>query len=159
MNIVSVIDVASYIINRMKEVYKIKEVSTWKLQKLVYYCQVWHLIWHDRPLFDEDILAWINGPVCKELYELHKGKFAISKIRGIANLDSDQKEVADRIVSFYGKRSAQWLVDLIHLEDPWRNTRKNIGPSERGNEVINHESIVEYYSSLPVMSEEEERTL
>ena len=159
MNIVSVIDVANYIINRMKEVYKIKEVSTWKLQKLVYYCQVWHLIWHDRPLFDEDILAWINGPVCKELYELHKGKFTISKIDGEGNIDNLQKEVVDRVVSFYGKRSAQWLVNLSHLEDPWRNARKNIGPSERGNEVINHESIVEYYSSLPVMSEEEERTL
>ena len=82
MNIVSVIDVASYILSRMKEVYKMNEVTTWKLQKLVYYCQVWHLIWHDRPLFDEDILAWINGPVCKELYEHHKGEFAISKIRG-----------------------------------------------------------------------------
>lgn len=68
MNTVSVVDVASYILKRMKDVYKMKEVTTWKLQKLVYYCQVWHLIWHDRPLFDEDILAWINGPVCKELY-------------------------------------------------------------------------------------------
>lgn len=65
----------------------------------------------------------------------------------------------DRIVAFYGKRSAQWLVDLTHLEDPWKNAGKNIDPSERGNEVINHESIVEYYSSLPVMSEEEEKTL
>ena len=33
-------------------------ITTWKLQKLVYYAQAWHLVWDEEPLFDEEIQAW-----------------------------------------------------------------------------------------------------
>ena len=29
------------------------QVDTWKLQKLVYYCQAWNLVWEDEPLFSD----------------------------------------------------------------------------------------------------------
>ena len=41
----SVFDVAKYIL------HKLGTVTTWKLQKLVYYCQAWSLVWDDEPLF------------------------------------------------------------------------------------------------------------
>ena len=65
----SVFDVAKYILQ------KTKSISTFKLQKLVYYSQVWSLIRDDKPLFNNKIFAWANGPVCKELYDFHKGQF------------------------------------------------------------------------------------
>lgn len=32
-------------------------LDTFKLQKLVYYAQAWHLVWDNEPLFEEPIEA------------------------------------------------------------------------------------------------------
>ncbi|MGW0920666.1 Panacea domain-containing protein [Streptomyces sp. NPDC002755] len=48
-------------------------MTAMKLQKLVYYCQAWHLVWEGRALFPEAIRAWASGPVCPAVYELHQG--------------------------------------------------------------------------------------
>ena len=34
-----------------------------KLQKLLYYCQGWHVARNGEPLFTETLEAWVNGPV------------------------------------------------------------------------------------------------
>ena len=64
-DVVSVFDVACYIMS------KVKQCTTMKLQKLLYYCQAWYLVWNERPLFRENIEAWANGPVIRELYNFH----------------------------------------------------------------------------------------
>ena len=65
------VDVAEYILAQQGE------MSAMKLHRLVYYCQAWHLAWSGRPLFDDEIQAWANGPVVVSLYELHKGDFTV----------------------------------------------------------------------------------
>jgi len=57
---------------------KLGPMSVWKLQKLCYYAQAWSLVWDEKPLFQEDFQAWSNGPVCPELYQIHKGIHIIS---------------------------------------------------------------------------------
>ncbi|WP_429820290.1 Panacea domain-containing protein [Ensifer sp. B1-9] len=64
-------DVAKYIL-RIKG-----PMSAMKLQKLVYYCQAWSLVWDDRPMFDDRIEAWANGPVCVNLYNSHRGRYTV----------------------------------------------------------------------------------
>lgn len=39
-----------------------KKVSNKKLQKLLYYAQAWYLVYNKKPLFNDDIEAWIHGP-------------------------------------------------------------------------------------------------
>ena len=68
----TVFDVAFYILD------KLGDMSTMKLQKLCYYAQAWSLAWDGVPLFNEDFQAWANGPVCRELYEFHRGEFLIN---------------------------------------------------------------------------------
>lgn len=53
-------------------------MTAMKLQKLVYYCQAWHLVWEGEPMFREEIQAWASGPVVPELYAAHKGLFKVS---------------------------------------------------------------------------------
>ena len=48
----SVLDAAAYMLQRCGP------MTTWKLQKLVYYAQAWSLVWDDDALFDEEIEAW-----------------------------------------------------------------------------------------------------
>ena len=59
-----------------------------------------------------------------------------------------QKEVIDKVLETYGDKSAQWLSDLTHREDPWLRARETLQPNERGNTEINLASLEEYYSSI-----------
>lgn len=63
-----------------------------------------------------------------------------------------QKETIDGVIDFYGDKSAQWLSDLTHLENPWKITREDAGlkEGERGNVVIKLADMHEYYSGLGV---------
>lgn len=144
---VSVLDVAAYILNKQPKQHPI---SAWKLQKLVYYCQAWSLVWDEEPLFKEKILAWANGPVVKELYAKHKGLFHVSKLpRGNPdNLSANQKDTIDHVLKAYGDKTAQWLSDLTHMEAPWIQAREGLKPGERGEAEINISTMHEYYSSL-----------
>lgn len=137
-------DVAAYILN------KLGSITAMKLQKLVYYSQAWSLVWDDKPLFQEKIEAWANGPVVPALYESHRGEFLITKIPGgnSKNLTSTESETVDKVLEFYGDKSSQWLSDLTHKEDPWNEAREKLAPGERGNKEITFAAMAEYYSSL-----------
>lgn len=120
------------------------------MQKLIYYSQAWSLVWEEAPIFKEEILAWANGPVVKELYEIHRGMFYVSKIAkgNPSHLSSNQKDTINHVLEAYGDKSAQWLSDLTHLELPWKMARKDLQPGERGSAVITLSSMHEFYSSL-----------
>lgn len=136
-------DVAAYILKQTGT------ITTMKLQKLVYYSQAWSLVWDEAPIFSEKIRAWANGPVVRELYDLHKGKFSVSHWDGsTGKLTQDEKETIDSVLKFYGNKSSQWLIDLTHMEDPWRLARQGLSDGANGNAVITHASMHEYYSSL-----------
>jgi len=141
---VNVFDVAQY------NLHKQGPMTTMKLQKLVYYCQAWSLVWDTKPLFPEQIQAWASGPVVPELYNIDRGQFEIDSlpIGNKDNLTRDEKETVDSVLSYYGNREAQWLSDLSHLEKPWKETRKGKKPGENCTREITHAAIAEYYSSL-----------
>ena len=143
-NNLNVFDVASYILK------KLETISTMKLQKLIYYCQAWSLVWDEKQLFEEPIEAWANGPVVRELFFFHQGMFQISSIQ-VGNsdlLDNDQKETVDAVIKYYGNKKAQWLIDLTHSEEPWKKAREGLPISVRSNKKISLESMYEYYSSI-----------
>jgi uncharacterized phage-associated protein len=141
---VSVFDVASYILQARGA------MSAMKLQKLVYYCQAWSLVWEDRPIFDEGIEAWANGPVVPALYDCHRGIFIVSKIaKGKPEiLTADDRSTIDAVLKYYGDKSAQWLSDLTHKEYPWVNARKGFAPGQPSHREISLADMAEYYGGL-----------
>lgn len=144
--VVSVFDVAAYIL------HKKGAMTTMKLHKLLYYCQAWSLVWDDKKLFREKIYAWRNGPVVASLFKTHKGYYRISRQqlqKGDARkLDGIQKETINVVLKYYGDKSSQWLSDLTHSEDPWRNAREGLPSDSSCYEEITLESMSEYYSSI-----------
>lgn len=134
-----VFDAATYILERCGP------MTTMKLQKLVYYSQAWSTVWDDNIIFPEKIEAWQNGPVVRELWQETKGRFRLDAIpKGIsANLTVAQKGTIDRVIDFYGTKDAQWLSDLTHMEDPWKQAF-----AEGQNTEIFPAWLVEYYSSI-----------
>jgi len=125
-------------------------MTTWKLQKLLYYCQAWSLVWDEEPLFRARIEAWANGPVVPEVYSKHKGQFKVRDWQwgDPDKLDEEQEETVEAVVKHYGKKTGQQLSDLTHRELPWREARRGLGPEQRGNRTITHESLDRYYGSL-----------
>jgi len=104
--VANVFDVAEYVLSQLGE------TSTMKLQKLVYYCQAWSLAWDGVPLFKEDFEAWMNGPVCPELYKAHKGTFKVKSgffglyISDDPNFSEDNIDSMNAVINYYGIKEA-----------------------------------------------------
>ncbi|MCL5044564.1 MAG: DUF4065 domain-containing protein [Deltaproteobacteria bacterium] len=142
---VSVYDVAAYILRKKGP------MTAMKLQKLVYYCHAWSLVWDEKPLFRARIEAWASGPVVPELYRQHRGQYTVRRWPSghPENLAANERDTIDAVLKFYGDQSSQWLSDLTHSEEPWREARRGLGPTDRGSRQITHAAMAEYYGSLP----------
>jgi uncharacterized phage-associated protein len=142
----SVDDVAAAILSRTGP------IDTFKLQKLVFYSEAWHLVWEAESLFDDRIEAWANGPVIPLLYKKHHGRYQVPDWPSgkAERLTKEQLESIDAVVHFYGKFKGFQLAELTHGEDPWRLARANAGlnPGERGNAEISRESMRIFYEGL-----------
>lgn len=142
----TVFDVAKYVLR------KTGQMTTMKLEKLVYYCQAWSLAWDGVPLFDEDFQAWANGPVCPELFMKHKGRFVVdeSLLADVPDCDftQDAIETMDSVLKYYGDKEPHWLSELTHKEAPWREARAGVPNGESCSNIITKDSMQQYYGGL-----------
>lgn len=142
----SALDVAAFVLDELGD------VSTMKLQKLVYYSQAWCLVKHGSPLFPEPIEAWVNGPVIPQLYEAHKGQFVVSRedMRFPwvpASLDAREAGMVRRVLSVLGGWSGSDLSRLTHAEKPWKDARAGLKPTDRSHNRIDAKAIATFYAS------------
>jgi uncharacterized phage-associated protein len=136
-------------------------VSNLKLQKLVYFCHVWHLVSLDEPLIKHNFEAWEFGPVLPYLYRILKdyGDSPINtrlqkidpatgiNVRANCRLNIASCQLLNEIIELYAPYSAAQLVSLTHVRNgPWWkawNHDSNINPGM----VIRNEDIVRYYAA------------
>lgn len=144
MSMATAHDVAAYVLHAHGP------MTAMKMQKLAYYSQAWHLAWEDKPLFEEDIQAWANGPVVYSLYDKHRGMFEVSSWQwgNHASLTAGEKETVDAVIDAYGKFSAHELSEMTHREDPWLRARANLPEGARSANTISQASMHEYYHGL-----------
>jgi len=141
-----VFDVAKYILS------EIGEVSTMKLQKLCYYSLVEGLISPQQvAIFPNKFEAWANGPVCRDLWNVHKGLFYVDK-KIISNDLLSRKEIpvaykkyTNAVLEKYGKMTGTELSELTHKEKPWRDAIKNVNSVKNSRRIITHKAIIEFY--------------
>ena len=142
----TIFDVAKYITEHTGE------VSAMKLQKLMYYAQAWNLVWEEEPLFTNDFQAWANGPVLPTLYARHRGLFKVDASlfadADSSNLTNNERGNVDKVLAFYGDKTAQWLSNLTHQENPWLEARSDLPAGASSDALIPQAAIHEYYSSL-----------
>jgi len=121
--------------------------DTYKLQKLVYYCQAWHVTQTKRPMFDGVIQAWKHGPVAVDLWPLHKGHYRVTSAMvgrgGGTALDDYALAVLRSVVQYYGRLESRALVELTHAEEPWRS----VYVPDRNNPITT-DAMRSYYSKL-----------
>jgi uncharacterized phage-associated protein len=122
-------------------------VSNLKLQKLLYYSQAWHLALFGEPLFDEDIEAWVHGPVVPEIFRRYRDcKWSPIPSLGVDNACQFRPHL-EEVWRVYGRFSAFDLERLTHSEDPWKMARKGLAPDESSNNIITKSSMRDYYSA------------
>ncbi|NER08010.1 MAG: DUF4065 domain-containing protein [Okeania sp. SIO3C4] len=117
-----------------------KEVSPLKLQKLLYYTQVWFFVKTGNKLFEDKIQAWIYGPVVYDIWDrfrFMKRSRAIPKDRLQSTELGEIEAHLDDVWNAYGHLEGADLVDLTHSESPWKNSRKGLLKDEpSGKEVL-----------------------
>ncbi|WP_300486552.1 type II toxin-antitoxin system antitoxin SocA domain-containing protein [Flavobacterium sp.] len=130
-------------------------ISPLKLQKLLYYCQAWHLAIFKTPLFKEEIQAWAHGPVVPSQYSRFSYILRNDRIdpSGI-NLEKivfdnvETEKLLNEVFEIYNEHSATYLEALTHSEKPWIDARANLNEWERSNAIITHQTMERFYSDL-----------
>lgn len=138
-------EIAKYIIASFQK--KNKEISNLKLQKLLYYAQAWHLVLYEGPLFNDEIEAWVHGPVVPSVfreYKLFGWKSIAAKIQ-VETPDSLRFHLSE-VNRVYGKFDAVTLERMTHREDPWKRARGTLAPDEPSHAVISLSSMKNYFS-------------
>lgn len=114
------LDVGQYVYS------KLGWVDAWKLEKLTYYAQAWHLAWSGRRLVDDSFQAWADGPVAPKLHQVNKfDRTSPTTLPGadIGALSDEAKAAIDAVLAFYGPMSREELIERTHSESPWLNAR------------------------------------
>ncbi|MFD6093241.1 Panacea domain-containing protein [Oerskovia sp. NPDC060338] len=138
---ISDLDVGAYIYAKMGW------IDSWRLQKLTYYSQSWSLAWTGRPLFNDQIQAWSDGPVAPTLFRVNKYESLpmSTDLPGadVARLHPDAARTIDSVLAFYGEFNKASLIELTHNESPWHDAF-NCGR----NSEITRGAMLGFYSKL-----------
>lgn len=151
---VSALDLADYILEHHGP------MSHLKLQKLLYYCDAYHLAYFDAPVVHETFEAWVHGPVCVEVYHELKGHSVLySDISFDSSagkkpteyikqeLSSKQIEVVDDVLNTLITWKDSELESSTHNEAPWIEARKGLSPSQKSNNIISKVLMTDFYKS------------
>lgn len=130
------LQIARYIVRVAQS--KGEPISNLKLQKLLYYAQGWHLAFNGNSLFNDDIQAWVHGPVVSSVYSQFKG-YGYSPIpvhpRKV-DLPNKVKELLKAVLLTYLKFDAFTLETMTHEEKPWKEARGTLPPTQLCRNVI-----------------------
>lgn len=141
------LEVAQYFLHRVDR-DEGDTISGLRLQKLVYYTQVWSMVLRNEPFFSESIEAWVHGPVVREVWQVYKdyGK------RDIPAPDSppptfaaDDDDLLNCVWQRYGDLSATQLRDLTHCEQPWLEARRGLSDQDPSSQTISLASMREFH--------------
>ena len=99
-------------------------ITNLKLQKLLYYVQGFNLAAFESPLFEEDIEAWMYGPVVPSVYN-HYARFGAAPFEStgdeVLTLKPEEEELFQEVYEAYSVYSAIGLMNMTHEEAPWRS--------------------------------------
>ncbi len=122
-----------------------------KLQKLCYYAQAWYCALYDgTPLFEDEIQAWVHGPVVASLYPVYKSYrwLEIPKQEEAPSLCEKVIDVLEAVWESYGHLSGDQLENLTHTEAPWLDARGGLEPWKDCTAPISHAAMREYYGKI-----------
>lgn len=135
-------------------------MSHLKLQKLLFYCDAYHLAYFGEELVTDRFQAWVHGPVSRKVYDSLKDKSILySDLKYESNPDdidvdaefdkltSDQKALLTDVLTELSTWTGFQLESATHREAPWKKARLGYGPADRCEELISKEITRDFYKS------------
>ena len=140
--------VAKYILRFFQEAGD--PISNLKLQKLIYYCQGWHLAIRGTPLFTDRLEAWVHGPVQPSVYGTYKHNRWSSITEDVTDvtLTPDEKSIVDDVLAVYGSDSGYELEIRTHNEPPWIDARGGIPNDQESRAEISQSAMARVFKTL-----------
>jgi len=125
---------------------KKEDLSSFRLQKLLYYTQAISIVFKPEPIFLDLPEAWANGPAYPEVYYKNRDGLIDNNLGDF--LTDEEREVVDCVLECFGRYDGDTLVEITHREDPWIIARGDLPPEAPSNRVISLDSIIEYFSKI-----------
>lgn len=137
------LDIANKLLSKAADVCGGDLMSNMRLQKMLYYEQGYHLAAFGTPLFDEDVEAWMYGPVVPSVYE-HFKEFGAGGImpetENPIELTEEEEDLFNDVFDAYVDFSTYGLMRKTHGESPWRKTETGLG------NVISQDKMIDFFS-------------
>ena len=123
-----------------------KDLSSFRLQKLLYYVQGVSSSFMPGPLFLDPCEAWENGPVYREVFQ----KFRSNTIDDVLGdlLADDERDLVDSVLTCFGRYDGDTLVLFTHNEPPWLDARGDLPADAPSEKIIPLESIIRYFAKV-----------
>lgn len=130
-------------------------MSPKKLQKLLYYAYAWTLVFHNESendlnnkLFEDDIEAWVHGPVISKVYGKYK-KYGYNQIteKPVEKpvFTEEIEDTLNQVWEAYGDLNGNELETITHRELPWREAREGLSPLDASNKKLKDTTIFDFY--------------
>lgn len=87
-----------------------------RINKYLFLTQVVYLAKYGEKLFDDDFVAYVNGPVIKDIVADYQ---YLSKLSENVNLSSDVCSFLDKIYSSLENASCEELIEITHEDPEW----------------------------------------
>jgi len=138
------VDIADLIIYKCQ----VEGVTHSKLQKLLYYAQGFHLALHNKPLFQEPIIASPTGATVQEIQERY-GKYSYDPIPVHKKIEWDNDNLIHQVIHdvcvIFKPFNPKDIERLIKTETPWIKARTGRGDYDKGTE-FNLSDLKDYIS-------------
>lgn len=145
------IDVARQLVELAYQEPEPEPLTPLRVQKLVYYCQGWALALLGRPLFEDRIEAWRNGPVAVQLFQQlqsYQAPFLTPEIIGASGpLTVLEKELVTAVWKRFRDLSAPGLYRKTQAEQPWLAARDGTPAEVNGGAEITQESMTAFFTA------------
>lgn len=139
----NVLDIANKLLVKASECSGGELMSNLKLQKMLYYEQGYHLAKFGTPLFEEEIEAWMYGPVVPVVYETFNsfGANGIEPEKDELALSEQEEKLFNEVFIAYSQYSAIGLMNKTHQEKPWKTTPVKVGS------IISKEKLTNFFKT------------
>ena len=133
-------------------------MSHLKLQKLLYYCEAYHLAYFDDSLINDEFEAWIHGPVSRKIYNELKDKSILYTDLSFNNSYNTEKALKEKLtidqfqlINDVLEELSSWtgfeLENATHSELPWIEARNGYSPADRCENIISKTTMKTFYQN------------
>jgi uncharacterized phage-associated protein len=123
-----------------------------RLQKLLYYCQGWSLALLGRPLFRQELEAWKDGPVVRDVYRKFSGTWdGITPDRAgepQSNLPESEARLVEMVWKTYACFPPKQLSAKTHTERPWLEARGDLPPDALSSAPLSQDTMRDFFSEV-----------